>query len=120
MKKIMIVAFSMLIVAAFCVSPAMAAENVLTAENGDVAFGGGSTYNLSNKVYIDYSVDDGGNPQAYALGTVHAAGNRSFGTTESTSVIWYKTVTKGTTTPSDTPGEGATSAQFTSDSWTPM
>ena len=76
MKKIMIVAFSMLIVAAFCVSPAMAAENVLTGQNGDVLFGGDATYNLSNKVYIDYSVDDAANPQAYALGTVHAAGNR--------------------------------------------
>lgn len=119
MKKIMIVAFSMLIVAAFCVSPAVAAENVLTAQSGDVAFGGGSTYNLSNKVYIDYSVDDASNPQAYSLGTVHAAGNRSFGTTESTSVIWYKTVAKGTTNPENTPGEGATSAQFSA-SWTAM
>ena len=119
MKKIMIVAFSMLIVAAFCVSPAVGAEVVLSGEAGDVAFGGGSTYNLSNKVYIDYSVDAAGNPQAYSLGTVHAAGNRSFGTTESTSVIWYQTVTKGTTAPVNTPGEGATSGQFTG-TWTPM
>ena len=120
MKKIMIVAFSMLIVAAFCVSPAVGAEDVLSGQTGDVAFGGGSTYNLSNKVYVDYSVDNAANPQAYSLGTVHAAGNRSFGTTESTSVIWYKTVAKGTVAPEDTPGEGATSAQFTSASWTPM
>ena len=119
MKKIMIVAFSMLIVAAFCVTPAVAV-GVLSGDHGDVAFGGGSTYNLSNKVYIDYSVDAAANPQAYSLGTVHAAGNRSFGTTESTSVIWYKTVAKGTTAPENTPGEGATSAQFTSGSWTPM
>ena len=112
MKKIMIVAFSMLIVAAFCVTPAVAAETVLIAQDGDVRFGGDATYNLSNKVFIDYSVDAAGNPQAYSLGTVHAAGNRSFGTTESTSVIWYQTVTKGTTNPANTPGEGATSGQF--------
>lgn len=119
MKKIMIVAFSMLIVAAFCVTPAMAAETVLSAQDGDVRFGGDATYNLSNKVYIDYSVDDASNPQAYSLGTVHAAGNRSFGTTESTSVIWFQTVTKGTTQPVNTPGEGATSGQFSTD-WTAM
>ena len=119
MKKIMIVAFSMLIVAAFCVTPAMAAETVLTAQDGDVRFGGDATYNLSNKVYIDYSVDAAANPQAYSLGTVHAAGNRSFGTTESTSVIWFQTVVKGTVDPIDTPGEGATSGQF-SGTWTPM
>ena len=118
MKKIMIVAFSMLIVAAFCVTPAVAVD-VLSGVAGDVAFGGGSTYNLSNKVFIDYSVDNAANPQAYSLGTVHAAGNRSFGTTESTSVIWYQTVAKGTTAPVNTPGEGATSGQFTG-TWTAM
>ena len=94
MKKIMIAALTVLTVLAFSI-PAMAGD--INDNTGGVSFGGGSSYDLSNKVYIDYTMDEPTNAQLFGLSTVHSAGDRIFGTTSETSIIWYKTTTKGTT-----------------------
>ena len=95
MKKIMIAALALVTVLAFSV-PAMAGP----IDNGtsNVTLGGNAIYDLSNSVYIDYAADDYADAQYYSLGTVHSGGNRMFVTTSETSVIWWKTCVKGTST----------------------
>jgi hypothetical protein len=114
MKKITIAALSVLLVLALCV-PAMATD--VNNGSGTVAFGGAS-YDMSNSVYVDYSIDVPTNAQYYGLSTVHSGGNRMFATTSETSVIWWKTVTKGCADP-DNIDETYTSGQFTSP-WFPL
>ena len=109
MKKITIGALTALLVLAFCV-PAMATD--VDNGTGTVAFGGAS-YDMSNNVYIDYSIDVPTNAQYFGLSTVHSGGNRMFATTSETSVIWWKTVDKGNSDP-DNIDETWTSGQFTS------
>lgn len=109
MKKITIAGLSALLVLAFCI-PAMAVD--VNNGTGTVAFGGAS-YDMSNNVYIDYSVDVPTNAQYFGLATVHSGGNRMFATTSETSVIWWKTVDKGNSDP-DNIDETWTSGQFTS------
>lgn len=93
MKKIMIAALALVTVMAFSV-PAMAAA--ITDNAGGIVLGGNAIYDLSNAVYMDYNMDNDQNAQYYSLGTVHSGGNRMFVTTSETSVIWWKTCTKGT------------------------
>lgn len=95
MKKIMIAALALVTVLAFTV-PSMAAA--LDDNVGAISFGGNATYDLSNSVYLDYTADDYADAQYYSLGTVHSGGNRMFVTTSETSVIWWKTCDKGTST----------------------
>ena len=94
MKKITIAALSALLVLALCV-PAMATD---VQDSGTIAFGGAS-YDLSNNVYMEYSIDEPTNAQYYGLSAVHSGGNRMFATTSETSVIWWMTTGKGTTDP---------------------
>ena len=102
MKKIMIAALALVTVLAFTF-PAMGGPIL---DNKDtVTFAGGTTYDLSNSVYLDYyAAASYTDAQYYSLGTVHSGGNRMFVTTSETSVIWWQTVPKGTTTaPNVTP-----------------
>jgi hypothetical protein len=70
---------------------------------------------MSNKVYVDYTVDDSsGNAQYYGISAVHSGGNRMFATTSETSVLWYQTVEKGNNTPVPI-NELWTTGQFDSD-----
>ena len=117
MKKIMIAALALVTVLAFTF-PAMGAA--LNDKTDNVLLGGTTTYDLSNSVYIDYFADDYTDAQYYSLGTVHSGGNRMFVTTSETSVIWWKTCAKGTTTaPNVTPSW--TTGQFTTDgTWTSL
>ena len=108
MKKITIAALSALLVLALCV-PAMATD---VQGSGTMAFGGAS-YDLSNNVFMEYSIDIPTNAQYFGLCSVHSGGNRMFATTSETSVIWWKTVDKGNTDP-DNIVETWTSGQFTS------
>jgi len=98
MKKIMIAALALVIVLAFSV-PGMA--GAVDDNTGNVTLGGNATYDLSNSVYVDYNMDDPTDAQYYSLGTVHSGGNRMFVTTSETSVIWWKTCDKGTSTAPD-------------------
>ncbi len=107
MKKITIAALSALLVLALCV-PAMADVQ----GSGTIKFGGAS-YDLSNNVFMDYSVDVPSNAQYYGLSAVHSGGNRMFATTSETSILWWKTVDKGNTNP-DNINELWTSGQFAS------
>ena len=115
MKKLMIAALSVLTVLAFCM-PATATE-VVGDGTGNVVFGGEATYDMSNKVYVDYGVDDTTNAQRFSITTVHSGGNRMFTTNSETSVIWYMTVDKGNSSPVSV-DEDWTTGQFESDaSW---
>ena len=102
MKKIMIAALALVTVLAFTV-PAMAGE--ITDKADTVTFAGDTTYDLSNSVYLDYyAADSYADAQYYSIGTVHSGGNRMFVTTSETSVIWWQSCLKGTTTaPNVTP-----------------
>ncbi len=118
MKKLMIAALSVLMVVAFSI-PAMAAATAAVLDNntGNVVFGGEATYDMSNRVYVDYGVDDTTNAQSFSICTVHSGGNRMFATTSETSVLWYMTVEKGNSTPVSVL-ESWTTGQFDSDaSW---
>jgi hypothetical protein len=102
MKKIMTAALALVTVLAFTV-PAMA--GAILDKPDTVTFAGDTTYDLSNSVYMDYvAADSYTDAQYYSIGTVHSGGNRMFVTTSETSVIWWQTVIKGTTTsPNVTP-----------------
>ena len=115
MKKLIIAALSVLTVLAFCM-PATAAE-VVGDGSSNVVFGGEAAYDMSNKVYVDYTVDDTTNAQRFGISTVHSGGNRMFATTSETSVLWYMTVDKGNSTPVNI-NESWSTGQFDSDtSW---
>ena len=89
----------------------------MSPTKGDITFGGDAEYSLSNNVYLQYDVAT--DSLSYWVGTVHYSGNRTYATTDATSVIWYKTTTKATTNPEDAPATGATSGQFDS-TWSAM
>ena len=110
MKKIMIAALALVTVLAFSV-PAMAAAVDDNFDN--VLLGGTTTYDLSNSVYLDYTANDYTDAQYYSLGTVHSGGNRMFVTTSETSVIWWQSVDKGTSTAPNV-NVSWTTGQFTS------
>jgi hypothetical protein len=112
MKKLMIAALSVLTVLAFCM-PATAVQVVGDA-TGNVVFGGEAAYDMSNKVFVDYTVDDTTNGQRFGMSTVHSGGNRMFATSSEASVLWYMTVEKGNMTPVNI-DETWTTGQFESD-----
>lgn len=109
MKKIMIAALALLTVLAFSI-PATATD--INNGSGTVSFGG-AQYDMSNAVYVDYSIDVPTNAQYYGISSVHSGGNRMFATTSETSVIWWKTTAKGTTNP-DNIDETWTSGDYAS------
>jgi type 1 fimbria pilin len=92
MKKLIMAALTILAVLAFSVT---AMAGAINNDSSNVVFGGEATYDMSNKVYVDYTQD--ANNQKFGIGTVHAGGNRQFATSSETSVIFWKTCAKGTT-----------------------
>ena len=95
MKRLMIAALALVMVLAFTI-PAMA--GAIDDQSSTIIFAGGTAYDLSNSVYMDYIADDYADAQYYAIGSVHSGGNRMFVTTSETSVIWWKSCDKGTST----------------------
>ena len=95
MKKLIIAALALVTVLAFTV-PAMA--GAIDDQPNTITFAATATYDLSNSVYMDYAADDYADAQYYSLGSVHSGGNRMFVTTSETSVIWWKSCDKGTST----------------------
>jgi len=97
MKKIFIIILSLFVVGVFVV-PAMADCSSATDV---VTFGSGSagtdtlTYGVSNNVHVTYQT--GSTWQDYGLGTTHKAGNRQYGTTNQTTLIYYQTKSTGST-----------------------
>ena len=114
MKKIMIAALSLLLVLAFTVSAMAGAVN---NKSSPMTFGGGADYDLSNSVYMDYT--QASSDQVYGIGSVHSGGNRLFATSSETSVIFWKTCNKGTTT-SEVGNATYTTGAFTDAGWTPL
>jgi type 1 fimbria pilin len=117
MKKIMIAALALMTVLAFSV-PAMA--GAVGDVDGNINLGGNATYDLSNSVYLDYNMDDDTDPQYFSLGTVHSGGNRMFVTTSETSVIWWQTCDKGTSTAPNVTVTWTTGDFNTDGNWTSL
>lgn len=113
MKKITIAALSLLMLLAFSASAMAGAVDDMTST---VSFGGDAVYDMSNKVYIDYTADDYTNAQYFGLGTVHSGGNRMFATSSETSVIFWKTCDKGTST-ADVGNATWTTGVYTANDW---
>ena len=107
MKKIMIVILAVAMAMAYAL-PAAAVVNGLT---GTVQFdttGDTAAYSMSNNVYVDFVVNSTVNPQNYGLATLHSSGDRQYRTSESTSIIWFKTHAKGSMSNPDAPTAGFT------------
>ena len=104
MKKIIIFALSVAMIMGLAL-PVMAD---VTNSTDVVTLGTGSTgnelsYGVSQNVYVTYAT--GNNYQDYGIGTTHKAGNRFYGTTNNTTLIYYGTKSTGDTTVSaPTPG----------------
>jgi hypothetical protein len=114
MKKIMIAALTVLAVLAFC-APAMAGP--VNNQTLSVTFGAGANYDMSNKVYIDYT--QASNEQVFGLGTVHSGGNRKFATSSETSVIFWQTCAKGTSD-ADVGNATYTTGAYTTNGWSTL
>ena len=84
-----------------------------TGSNNSITMGNTVTTNvtLSNGISAGYS----GSTNAYAIGTVHQNGTKSYGTSSASSSIYYDSVNVGQTTPTE-----VTNGQSTWDSatWT--
>ena len=108
MKKIMLIAFSVLMVLALAAPQAVLADSVSWTDGvfDFAATEGSLTYGLSSNVYMDYTVET--DYQDYAIATVHQAGNRAFTTTNNTTLIYWITKDTGDTSVSAVPDAGAT------------
>ena len=97
MKKLCIIILSLFMVGVFVI-PAMAD---CTNSTDVVTFGSGSAgtdsleYGVSNNVHVTYQTS--ATWQDYGLGTTHKAGNRMYGTTNQTTLIYYQTKSTGST-----------------------
>jgi len=96
MKKIIIFTLSVAMIMGFAL-PAMAD---CTNSTDVVTLGQGSQtvnleYGVSQNVYVTY--ETGNNYQDYGLATTHKAGNRFYGTTNNTTLIYYGTKSTGVT-----------------------
>jgi hypothetical protein len=114
MKKLIIAALSLLLVLAFSI-PAMAAA--VDDNSASVTFGAGANYDLSNKVFIDYTQTS--NQQVFGIGTVHSGGNRKFATSSETSVLFWQTCDKGTTE-ADVGDATYTTGSYIGAGWSPL
>jgi len=114
MKKLIIAALALLLVVAFSI-PAMAAD--VDDNSASVTFGAGANYDMSNNVYIDYAQVS--NQQVFGIGTVHSGGNRKFATSSETSVLFWVTCDKGTTT-AEVGDATFTTGAYTGAGWSPL
>lgn len=87
-------------VTVFCCAVFLMSGTVLAVTGINQNFGSTSqmTVSTSKNVHLEYTVS-GTQPQNYGLGAVHSSGNKSYGTSNQTTNIYYKTVTVNTTDP---------------------
>ena len=117
MKKIMLTAFSILVVMAL-VAPCTVSATTVTWATLIFNFApteGSLTYGLSSNVYLNYDV--AADEQDYGITSLHQAGNRIYATSNNTTLIYFQSKSTGATT-----GSVATDGQtdFSSTGWTPM
>ena len=120
MKKIMFIAFSILVVMALA-TPCKVSAVPTSWATGVFDFApteGALTYGLSNNVYLNYEV--AADEQDYGISTVHQAGNRGYTTTNNTTLIYFCTKSTGDTTVGNLPTEGDSSAQIDTGVWSAM
>ena len=96
MKKIIIFTLALAMIMGF----ALSAMADCTNQSDVVTLGSGTTgaelsYGVSQNVYVSY--ETGNNFQDYGLATTHKAGNRFYGTTNNTTLIYYGTKSTGDT-----------------------
>ena len=124
MKKLIFIGFTMMMIIGFALAgPASADLDWANSGNDPVTLGAGSandavpaTYGLSKNVYLDYTTDT--EHMNYELGSVHKSGNRGYGTSNVTTLIYYcvkETGDEGVTMP----GSPGTDHTFGS-GWTAM
>jgi hypothetical protein len=108
MKKIILIAFAVLMVLALAAPYTASADSVSWTDGvfNFAATEGSLTYGLSSNVYLDYAVAT--DYQDYMIATVHQAGNRAFTTTNNTTLIYWLSKSTGDTSVSGVPGAGAT------------
>jgi hypothetical protein len=122
MKKLIFIGFAVMITFALA-GPASADVNWGNEGNDPVTLGSGSDgtatpaeYGLSKNVYLDYTTDT--DHMNYELGSVHKSGNRGYGTSNVTTLIYYCTKNTGDTSVG-MPGSPGTDHTFGS-GWTAM
>ena len=72
-----------------------------TLGNGGLTGVPDATYQLSSNVYLYYANDTTNNHAHYAVSSLHKSGNRSFATSDNTTLIYYWTKTVGATVDSN-------------------
>jgi hypothetical protein len=120
MKKILLIAFSILMVLALAAPYTALADSVSWTDGvfNFAATEGSLTYGLSNNVYLDYSVTT--DYQDYMIATVHQAGNRGYTTTNNTTLIFFVTKSTGDTDVSSVPSAGDTTGDISATTWQAM
>ena len=124
MKKLLFTGFIVLTIIGFAMAgPASAALSWANNDNDPVTLGSGSDgsatpaeYGLSKNVYLYYQTDT--DHMNYVLGSAHKSGNRGYGTTNVTTLIYYDEKDTGDTSMSNM-GSPSTDHTFGS-SWTAM
>jgi hypothetical protein len=103
MKKIILFAIIMLAAVALALPQAASAAGAWDKGVYDLGTGGvaanSATYELSSNVYLYYSPDS--TNTSYALGSLHQSGNRSYATTNNTTLIYWSDKSVGATADSD-------------------
>ena len=124
MKKLIFTGFTVLMIIGFALAgPASADVDWGNNGNEPITLGSGSdgsatpaTYGLSKNVYLDYTTDT--DHMNYELGSAHKSGNRGYGTSNVTTLIYYCSKDTGDTSVT-MPGSPGTDHTFGS-SWTAM
>jgi len=104
MKKIILFAIIMLAAVALALPQAASAagawaEGTYTLGTGNGAAATAAEYELSSNVYLYYSPDS--TYTSYALGSLHQSGNRSYATTNNTTLIYWSDKSVGATADAD-------------------
>ena len=104
MKKIIL--FSIIILAAVALALPQAAsaagawaEGTYTLGTGNNAASTAALYQLSSNVFLYYTPD--GTNTSYGLGSLHQSGNRSYATTNNTTLIYWNSKSVGVTSDSN-------------------
>ena len=120
MKKIILFAIIMLAAVALALpqiaaadgGPQAWAEGTYTLGDGNGAASTDALYQLSSNVFLYYTADS--TNTSYGLGSLHQSGNRSYATTNNTTLIYWNSKSVGETSDSDAqPTAGATTPSGT-------
>ena len=113
MKKIILITIIMLAAVALVLPQAASAagswaEGTYVLGNGNGAMtSGNAEYELSSNVYLYYTPDT--TNTSYGLGSLHQSGNRSYATSNNTTLIYWSDKSVGLTSDSDSqPSPGDT------------